>query len=234
MVAEGLNEGQPHETVAVLFSAGLDSAVLAADAARRGAAVQPLYVNAGLAWEAEELAAAERLVATGALGAGVRPLVRLGVDMRDVYPASHWAVRGVAPAYDTPDEDVYLEGRNIILLSKAAVFMARHGIECVLIGPLDANPFPDATPRFFEAMQTALSLGLGTPIRIEAPFAAMRKADVIRLGASLGVPLHDTLSCMQPRDGRHCGACSKCRERRRAFMEAGVADGTEYCARRNP
>ena len=45
--------------------------------------------------------------------------------MRDVYPPTHWAVRGERPAFDTPDEDVYLEGRNIVLLSKAAVFMAR-------------------------------------------------------------------------------------------------------------
>jgi 7-cyano-7-deazaguanine synthase len=91
--------------------------------------------------------------------------------------------------------------------------MARHGIARVLIGPLAGNPFPDATPQFFQAMQTALGLGLAAPILIEAPFAAMTKADVIRLGVSLGVPLHLTISCMRPRAGRSCGACSKCRER---------------------
>jgi len=56
----------------------------------------------------------------------------------------------------------------------------------------------------------------------------MRKRDVIRLGASLGVPLELTLSCMQPIDGIHCGRCSKCRERREAFSEAGVVDPTRY------
>jgi 7-cyano-7-deazaguanine synthase len=222
MVPERSKQGQHGEVVAVLFSAGLDSAVLAADAARR-AAVQPIYVRAGLAWEEEELAAAGRLLASGALGPHVRPLAVLTVDMRDVYPASHWAVRGEPPGYDTPDADVYLEGRNVVLLSKAAVFMARHGIERVLIGPLACNPFPDATPRFFEAMQTALSLGLATRILIEAPFASMTKADVIRLGVSLGVPLHLTLSCMQPRGGQPCGACSKCREREHALAESRIA-----------
>jgi 7-cyano-7-deazaguanine synthase len=212
MVPERSEEGQHEELVAVLFSAGLDSAVLAADAARR-ATVQPIYVCTGLAWEAEELAAAGRLLSSGGLGPRVRPLAVLGVDMRDVYPPSHWAIRGTAPGYDTPDADVYLEGRNVMLLSKAAVYMARHRIERVLIGPLAGNPFPDATPQFFSAMQAALSLGLAAPIAIEAPFAAMTKAEVVRLGVALGVPLHLTLSCMQPRDGTPCEACSKCRER---------------------
>jgi 7-cyano-7-deazaguanine synthase len=56
----------------------------------------------------------------------------------------------------------------------------------------------------------------------------MDKADVIRLGSALGVPLELTLSCMQPRDGLHCGRCSKCRERRDAFREAGIEDPTAY------
>ena len=98
----------------------------------------------------------------------------------------------------------------------------------VLIGPLAGNPFPDATPSFFAAMARALSLGLAHPIAIEAPFAALHKSDVIRKGVELGVPLELTLSCMQPKDGLHCGRCSKCRERRDAFRDAGVADPTPY------
>jgi 7-cyano-7-deazaguanine synthase len=36
------------------------------------------------------------------------------------------------------------------------------------------------------------------------------------------------LSCMRPMSGLHCGRCSKCRERRDAFREAGVDDPTRY------
>lgn len=218
-----------HEPVAVLFSGGLDSAVLL-DLAARDGAVQPIYVRVGLAWEEAELAVAARLFEAHAYGGRIRPLVTLRVDMRDVYPASHWAVRGEAPGFDTPDEDVYIDGRNIVLLSKAAVFMARAGIERVLIGPLAGNPFPDASRAFFDAMQTALSIGLAAPIRIEAPLASMHKADVIRRGVELGVPLALTLSCMQPQGTLHCGRCSKCRERRDGFREAGIADATAYAA----
>jgi 7-cyano-7-deazaguanine synthase len=218
------------DRIAVLFSSGLDSAVLLTYAAQclPNSTIQPIYVSAGLAWEGEERDMASRFLAAGTFGATVLPLAALTVDMRDVYPASHWALRGEPPGYDTPDEDVYLEGRNIILLSKASVFMARARVPRVLIGPLAGNPFPDATQTFFESMGRALSIGLDTPITIEAPFAAMTKAEVIKLGTSLGVRFELTLSCMQPKGGRPCGRCSKCRERIEAFKEAGVDDPAKY------
>jgi len=225
-----------YKRAAVLFSAGLDSAVLVADALTRGR-VQPLHVSVGFAWEEEERAMAARLFAAPPFAGRVEPLVTLSFDMRDVFPASHWAVRGEPPAFDTPDEDVYIHGRNVILASKAAVYLSRAGFAKsaepgepahLLIGTLAGNPFPDATAAFFDAMSRALSLGTGAPIRLAAPFAAMHKSEVIRRGVALGVPLELTLSCMQPKDGLHCGQCSKCRERRDAFREAGIADPTQY------
>ena len=218
------------DAIAVLFSAGLDSAVLTADLARE-AEVQPIYVAAGLAWEPAELATAAALLAHPAFRA-VRPLVPLAFSMTDVYPAGHWALTGTPPAYHTPDEDVYLAGRNLILLSKAGTWCAQHGIARVALGPLAGNPFPDASAEFFEAMARALSLGLDAPIRIDAPYRELHKDDVIRRGIELGVPFELTLSCMNPAPAaeggaapfRPCGACSKCRERHEAFAAAGVVD----------
>lgn len=211
---------------AVLLSAGLDSAVLAAAEARRGP-VQPIYVSAGLAWEAEERAAVARLLATKPF-TNCLPLVDLAFSVTDLYPATHWALRGTPPAFDTPDEDVYLTGRNVVLLSKAGIYCAQHDIHRLVIGPLAGNPFPDATPEFFSALARALTLGLAHDLVIDAPFSQVHKDAVIRLGAELGVPLELTLSCMNPKSGRHCGECSKCRERRDAFNDAGLVDPTEY------
>ena len=211
---------------AVLLSAGLDSAVLAAAEART-AVVHPIYVSAGLAWEAEERAALERLL-RHPVYASLAPLARLTFTVRDLYPPTHWALRGEPPAFDTPDEDVYLTGRNIVLLSKAAIHCAQHGIRRIALGPLAGNPFPDATSEFFDAMARALSLGLAHELDVVAPFAGMTKADAIALGVQLGVPLELTLSCMNPAEGRHCGRCSKCRERREAFRRTGRADPAEY------
>ncbi len=223
-------------STAVLLSGGLDSAVLAADEAMRGE-MCPVYISVGLAWEEAERAMVADFLARAPLNGRARPLASLGVDMRDVYAATHWAMAGRPPAYDTPDEDVYLPGRNVVLLSKAAVYCAAAQVDRLVIGTLEHNPFPDATPEFRAAMARALSLGLGRPLDIDAPYAKSRKAEVIRRGAALGVPFELTLSCMNPRlppalspqtSAIHCGACSKCRERHDAFVEAGIADPTTY------
>jgi 7-cyano-7-deazaguanine synthase len=212
---------------AVLFSGGLDSAVLLAAEAARGE-VQPIYVSVGLAWEAAERTIVTDLLTRPPFLGRTRPLTSLSVDVRDVYAATHWAVEGRPPAYHTPDEDVYLPGRNIILLGKAGVYCAAAGIDRLVLGTLAHNPFPDATPRFRSSMADTLSLGLGHRIDIDAPFAHLSKADVVRQGVALGVLLELTLSCMSPVGTRHCGTCSKCRERHDSFVESGVPDSTGY------
>jgi 7-cyano-7-deazaguanine synthase len=251
-------------TTAVLLSGGLDSAVLVAEeAAQPGeGVVQPIYVSVGLAWEAAEKAAVRELLSLLPPNQRMRPLVSLTVDMRDVYPPGHWGIEGRPPGYDTPDEDVYLPGRNVVLLGKAGVYCAGAGIDRIVLGTLAHNPFPDATPAFRIAMAEALSLGLAHRLTIDAPFAGAGKAALVKRGTALGVPLHRTLSCMnpqkvpevlrarrvqagEPRELRepcelpepraprfvHCGMCSKCRERHDAFVEAGIADPTDYAVR---
>jgi 7-cyano-7-deazaguanine synthase len=212
---------------AVLLSGGLDSAVLLADEASRGD-VQPVYIGAGLAWETGERAVVAHFLERQPFRERTRPLVSLSVDMRDVYAATHWSVTGQAPAYHTPDEDVYLPGRNVILLSKAGVYCAAAGIGRIVIGTLDHNPFPDATPAFRASIAETLSLGLGHTLRVDAPYAASSKTDVIRKGIALGVQFEYTLSCMKPAGATHCGTCSKCRERHDAFLEASIEDPTVY------
>src|SRR5678815_670115 len=110
-------------------------------------------------------------------------------------------------------DSVYLTGRNLVLLTKAGVVAARHGAHRIALGPLAGNPFPDARPAFFNAMAEAMSLGLDHALEIATPFLTWEKADVIKRGVQLNVPLELTLSCMNPvitRHGlpQHCGLCS--------------------------
>ena len=139
-----------------------------------------------------------RLIAAPSLAPSLLPLTVVDLPMRDVYPQDHWAIVGRAPGYDTPDEDVYLIGRNLTLLAKAGVVAARADARRIALGPLAGNPFPDATPAFFAAMGEALSRGLAHALSIATPFAALHKHQVIELGARLSVPFELTLSCMQP------------------------------------
>jgi 7-cyano-7-deazaguanine synthase len=195
-------------------------------------------VSVGLAWEEAERDVIAQFLAAIPPETRIRPLASLSVDMTDIYASTHWAIQGRPPGYHTPDEDVYLPGRNVILLGKAGVYCAAANIGRLVLGTLDHNPFPDATPAFRAAMQSALSLGLGHRLSIDAPYARTGKAEVIRRGAALGAPLALTLSCMQPTlastgggPAVHCGVCSKCRERHQAFVEAGILDPTSYADR---
>jgi 7-cyano-7-deazaguanine synthase len=215
----------------VLFSGGLDSAVLLALELTAGFDVLPVHVRAGFRWEAGEAAAIARLLAAVPFHGRVAEPAPLALDMRDVYPTTHWAITGDAPGYEAPDAEVYLAGRNIVLTAKTAVLASQLGVERIAIGPLSGNPFPDATPAFFDTMSLALSRGLATPIRIVAPLVHLSKPEVIRQGVALQVPLALTMSCLRPAAEQHCGDCNKCRERQEAFDEAGIIDPTAYVTR---
>lgn len=212
---------------AVLASGGLDSAILLHHLADEGGPIHPLFVRQGFAWER-----VEHLWLTRFLAAAPRPELRpaevLVLPLADLYPESHFGRSGAVPAAGTPDEDCYLPGRNVTLLAKAAFRAADLGLPRIALGSLGSNPFPDATPTFFEKMGEALSLGLDHDLEIRAPFLELRKEEVLRLGR--GLPLELTFSCMDPAGESHCGRCAKCHERRTAFRAAGVSDPTPYAA----
>jgi 7-cyano-7-deazaguanine synthase len=130
------------------------------------------------------------------------------------------------PVAGTPDEDVFLPGRNVLLLVKPLLWCHLHGVPEIAMAPLAVNPFPDATPEFFDQFTAAVNRSVGGSVRVIRPYADLHKTDVIRRGAAL--PLQHTYSCICPAGDLHCGKCSKCHERRVAFTEAGVEDPTAY------
>jgi 7-cyano-7-deazaguanine synthase len=211
------------ERVAVLASGGLDSSVLLADMASR-ADVHPLYVRSGLAWEDEEFSALTAFVA--ALDSpSVRPVTVLELPMGPVY-GDHWSVTSVGrPTLLDPDETVYLPGRNILLTALAGTWCSVNSVSTIAIATLDANPFPDGTPEFFEEMSDLLTRGLARPIAVVAPYRGLSKGELVRKNTHL--PLHLTLTCLAPAGG-HCGDCNKCYERQQAFASAGVTDQARY------
>jgi len=143
--------------------------------------------------------------------------------------AAHWSVagRGV-PGERASLASNYLPGRNLLLASLAAVHCVRARIPTIALALLADNPFPDATPAFLAGLARLASRALAARIVIRAPFRGVHKEAIIRRGRDL--PLALTLSCARPRGLRHCGTCTKCAERQRAFAAAGVLDPTSYLA----
>lgn len=213
--------------VAVLASGGLDSAILVARLAGEGRQVTPIYVRFGLAWEDVEVGHLERFL--GSLPfPEVRALVVLDLPVADIY-GTHWSVtgRGV-PDDDSPDEAVYLPGRNLLLLAKSSVWCALNGIPTIALGTLAANPFPDADREFFAGYAALAGRALGHRFEVVTPFAGLAKHEVLEIGRQFQLDL--TFSCIAPRSDRHCGFCNKCAERQLAFKMLGITDTTEYSA----
>jgi 7-cyano-7-deazaguanine synthase len=209
---------------AVLASGGLDSCVLVADLAARGE-VFPIYVAAGLAWEADERRALDAFL-DAVRGPALHPLTVLPLAARALLDG-HWSLTGAGvPGADSPDSAVFIPGRNVLLFALAAVWCATHDVGTIAIGSLGGNPFPDATPEFFAGFGRALSTGLGVPVELVAPYRGRHKHELI--AEHRGLPLELSLTCIAPRAGRHCGACNKCHERQVAFARAGVGDPTAY------
>lgn len=214
-------------SLAVLASGGLDSAILLGVALRDYRQLYPLYIREGLHYEKTELRYLRRYLQ--ALGCG-QPLRILRLPVADLY-GEHWSISGRdVPSQATPDEAVYLPGRNVLFLAKAMIWCHLHDVPAVATGSLRSNPFPDATPAFFAGFEKIVNQGIGGNIQIRVPFADMTKKEVMRLGQAL--PLEYTFSCIDPEDGLHCGKCNKCHERQRAFTDADMADPTRYAAKR--
>jgi 7-cyano-7-deazaguanine synthase len=209
----------------VLVSGGVESSALLVDALRRYASVTPLYVRNRLFWETSEFFWLRRFLKK-IKSPKLKPLKNLELPMSVVY-VRHWSTTGTnVPSASSDDKMVYLPGRNILFLSKAASFAALEGISTLEIGVLKGNPFSDSSEFFFKKISEVLSLGLGRPMVVKAPFRKLKKEDIISRFKEL--PFDLTFSCISPKKNRHCGVCNKCAERKRAFFSAGVKDKTHY------
>ena len=95
---------------------------------------------------------------------------------------------------------------------------------------LDYSGYPDCRPEFIRAFEHLARLATkagveGGALTVHTPLIALSKADIIRLGLSLGLDYGLTLSCYDPvTDGRPCGHCDSCRLRAAGFAEAGATD----------
>lgn len=223
----------------VLLSGGLDSATVLAIAKRDGYHPITLTFRYGQRHSAE-IEVAGRIAAAS----GVERHVIADIDLR-AFGGSALTADIDVPKHRTDAEIgtgipiTYVPARNTVFLSFALALAETTGSLDVFIGvnALDYSGYPDCRPEFVKAFENVMNLATkagvegATPFTLHAPLIDMTKADIVRTGTALGVDYGKTLSCYDPTpDGRHCGGCDACHLRQKGFMDAGIADPTEYAA----
>ena len=217
----------------VLLSGGLDSATTLAVARSQGYRPYALSFWYGQRHEVELEAAAH---VAEALGAEKHVVAR--IDLREFGGSALTADIAVPHRSSVADLDegipvTYVPARNTIFLSFALAFAETLGSSDIFLGvnALDYSGYPDCRPEYIASYQRMANLATkagveGTQdLRIHTPLIDLTKAEIIRLGSSLGVDYSLTHSCYDPRDGRRpCGTCDSCLLRAKGFAEAGIAD----------
>ncbi len=215
----------------VLLSGGLDSYTAAAVAIRDGFSISALSINYGQR-HARELDASKAVAR--ALGA-IRHL-ELDLDLTRIGGSSLTSTALDVPKDQAIDPSVipstYVPARNTIFLSLALGWAEVLGSSDIVIGvnALDYSGYPDCRPEFIRAFEQLARLATragveGRPLTVHTPLLQLSKAEIIRLGLSLGLDYGLTHSCYDPLpDGASCGRCDSCRLRAAGFAEAGATD----------
>ena len=222
----------PAARAVVLLSGGLDSATVLATAVHAGLECHTLSFRYGQRHDAE-LVAAERISA--ALGAASHRVI--GIDLGAVGGSALTDADIAVP--ETPSTGIpvtYVPARNSVFLALGMGLAEVLEADELHIGvnAVDYSGYPDCRPEFIAAFARVAALATrraveGRPLRIEAPLIELSKAEIIRLGAALGVDYALTVSCYQADpDGAACGRCDACRLRREGFAAAGLPDPTRY------
>lgn len=216
-----------------LLSGGLDSATCLALARRDGYACYALSFDYGQRHKVE-LEAAARVARS--LGAERHQVVEIGLDQFGGSALTADFAVPKARSLEAMSEAIpltYVPARNTIFLSLALAWAEVLESSDIFIGvnALDYSGYPDCRPEFIEAYERMANLATRagvegrTRLRIHTPLIRLSKAEIIRLGAELGVPFALTHSCYDPRaDGSPCGECDACLLRRKGFAEVGIED----------
>jgi 7-cyano-7-deazaguanine synthase len=216
----------------VIVSGGLDSVTLAHLLHAQGYQLHLLAFDYGQRHR-KELIFAERCARRLEASFSLIDLAHLGPHLKGsaltdetvAVPDGHYAASTMAMTV--------VPNRNAIMLSIAYAIAVAEQAVVVAFGAHAGDHFiyPDCRPDFiaaFDAMERLAVEGHGHPqLHLAAPFAHLKKEQIVSLGARLSVPFEETWSCYKGGE-KHCGTCGTCFERKEAFQLAGVSDPTEY------
>jgi 7-cyano-7-deazaguanine synthase len=216
----------------ILLSGGLDSITTLAITAQQGYACYALSFDYGQRHHAE-LRAAERIAEYYCVVE--HKVINLGLNAIGGSALTDTAIE-VPESPQTGIPVTYVPARNTVFLAYALGWAEVLGARDIFIGvnAVDYSGYPDCRPEFIEAFQRLACLATkagveGAKFHIQTPLIALSKAEIIRMGADLGVDYAQTVSCYAAdAEGRACGKCDACRLRAAGFAQAGIADPTRY------
>jgi 7-cyano-7-deazaguanine synthase len=218
----------------VLLSGGLDSTTTLAVARRDGFEPHAMTFRYGQRHEIE-VDAARRI----ARAASVADHVVVDIDLRSFGGSA--LTSDLPVPKDRPDHAsgvpiTYVPARNTIFLSFALAWAEVLGVQEIYIGvnAVDYSGYPDCRPEYIAAYERMANLATragieGKTVHVRTPLIDLSKAEIIKLGLSLGVDYALTTSCYDPTvHGVACGRCDSCRLRLKGFAEAGLKDPIRY------
>lgn len=216
---------QKKQKVAVLTSGGIVSLALLEYCAERYGTVVPLYVQCGFRCEEAELFWLKKLL-RGRKKDNVEPLEVIPLPLRDIYQ-THWSVTGVkVPSGKDRLKDTHIQGRDVLLLMKAALYGVHQGAQVFAIGFSKSHSFHGHPETVRSQIEQLVAQSLDNSIEIIAPFENKRREDILFNNQELGSEY--SFSCLSPKGYQHCGECFKCHERKMSFFKTGIADKTHY------
>lgn len=229
----GAGQGSGPASAVVLLSGGLDSATAAAWAAARGIRLSALSIDYGQRHRVELDAAravARSLAISDHVVAGVDLAAFGGSALVDDAIPVPQGRSGAEIARGIPA--TYVPARNTVFLSLALAMAETRGATAIVLGinAVDYSGYPDCRPEYLAAFARMATLATragveGRPLEFLAPLVNLSKAEIIRLGLSLGVDYGLTTSCYAPDPrGRPCGTCDSCQIRAAGFVAAAAAD----------
>lgn len=212
----------------IVYSGGMDSTVLLAQAAASGRRAAAISFDYGSKHNARELAAAGEICRLYKVEHRVVELPFIN----ELFDSTLLKSGGEVPdgMYDEPSMKVtVVPFRNGILLAVAVGFAESVGAKEVLLASHSGDHYiyPDCRPEFNEAFARAAWLGSGEQVAVKFPFAHVDKREIGDLGRRLGVELSRTWTCYKGGE-IHCGTCGACRERKYALRHDEGKDETSY------
>lgn len=223
----------------VLLSGGVDSSTTLAVATSDGYDITALSFDYGQRHK-YELDAAK----TVANSLGINEHIIVEIDL------SQFGNSALTDTIDVPkrrtDKEIsggipvtYVPARNTIFLSYALALAEVKNASRIFIGAnaIDYSGYPDCRPEFIKAFEQMANLATkaaveGQNIKIEAPLIDLTKAEILKRGTELGLDYSLTFSCYDPVDnGLACGECDSCLIRKKGFVQAGIADPTQYVSK---